>query len=163
MLGCVPMDVASLCGTALEGVGSGWLSPVLGLISHLVQWALWSGLIRRLVCEQLLVPSTCPFSGGVGSRPAECISCVCIIQVWYFAEFQFVLQSSAFSRKIKEDREKKKKKEKWPVTFPKTDWQLCQSHPTSGLPQLLCAIKHYFKDQSLNFMCTLCVGGNLIG
>jgi hypothetical protein len=119
MLGCVPMDVASLCGTALEGVGSGWLSPVLGLISHLVQWALWSGLIRRLVCEQLLVPSTCPFSGGVGSRPAECISCVCIIQVWYFAEFQFVLQSSAFSRKIKEDREKKKKRRNDQWLFPR--------------------------------------------
>jgi hypothetical protein len=37
---------------------------------------------------------------------------------------------------------------------------LCQSHMGSSL---LYAIKNYFKGQSLDFMCILCVGGSLIG
>jgi hypothetical protein len=46
---------------------------------------------------------------------------------------------------------------------------LSQTHPSGcacpvlGLPWLLCAIKSYFKGQSLNFMFTLYAGSNLVG
>jgi hypothetical protein len=41
--------------------------------------------------------------------------------------------------------------------------QTCPScHAAPGFPQLLDSIKRCFKHCSLNFMCTLCVGGYLV-
>jgi hypothetical protein len=58
-----------------------------------------------------------------------------------------------------EEKEKKKKKEKGETGhfFP---GQTCPSGcATLGFPWLLYVIKSSFKGQSLNFICTLCVGG----
>jgi hypothetical protein len=41
-------------------------------------------------------------------------------------------------------------------------WWLCWSQSAPELPQLLFSIKSCFKGCLLNFMCTLCVGSNLV-
>jgi hypothetical protein len=66
----------------------------------------------------------------------------------------FYALSFDFCKKKKENGEMAR------VIFPR------QTHPsgcaTLDFPQLLDAIKSCFKGKSLNFMCTLCVGGYLV-
>jgi hypothetical protein len=67
-------------------------------------------------------------------------------------QFSLIHSLLLFPRKIKREK-RKEKRETWQVAFPEADWQLCWSH----------ANKSCFKSQSLNFMCTLCIGNNLAG
>jgi hypothetical protein len=64
-----------------------------------------------------------------------------------------------FARKEK----KKKKGDKQSEAVPKVDMPLVAVLPKPALPKPLGAIISCFKGQHLNFMCTLCVGSNLVG
>jgi hypothetical protein len=63
----------------------------------------------------------------------------------------------------KKQEKKKKRKKRRGNRFPTGKPAAVLVPAPTGLPQLLCAIKSYFENQSLNLMHTLCVGGNLVG
>jgi hypothetical protein len=153
------------------GVG-GAMCPLAGL--DYIAWSAWGVWLSSVgiadshqwfwdkACEEKW-PTTFPKAYMLGfcqSVLGPGWLCVCRLLAWYGSS---ILQSPVeFYHTVFCFFERKKRRNSQ-MLFMRQRHSRGYAGPIQGLPWLLCVIKSCFKGQFLNFICTFCFGGNLVG